>query len=198
MLERADQGIGRILRALDSLGLRQNTIVIFTNDNGGEWLSRNTPLFHHKGSVWEGGIRVPAIIRWPGRIPAGKVSRQVGITMDLTMSILVATGAPVPSAPKLEGINLFPVLAGREREVERTLFWRVKGRPQQAVRSGDWKLVFDGRAMLFNLRTDIGERNNVIGRRPDIAKRLRSLLEDWQADVDAESKRATAGVGGGV
>ena len=79
MLERADQGVGRILDALDRLGLRQNTIVIFTNDNGGEWLSRNTPLFHHKGTVWEGGIRVPAIIRWPGRIPAGSVSGQVGI-----------------------------------------------------------------------------------------------------------------------
>ena len=97
MLERADQGVGRILEALDRLGLRQNTIVIFTNDNGGEWLSRNTPLFHHKGTVWEGGIRVPAIIRWPGRIPAGSVSGQVGITMDLTASILAATGTPVPA-----------------------------------------------------------------------------------------------------
>ena len=80
-----------MLGALDKLSLRQNTIVIFTNDNGGEWLSRNTPLFHHKGTVWEGGIRVPAIFRWPGRIPAGRVSGQVGITMDLTASILAAT-----------------------------------------------------------------------------------------------------------
>jgi len=192
MLERADQGVGRILRVLDSLGLRQNTIVIFTNDNGGEWLSRNTPLFHHKGSVWEGGIRVPAIIRWPGRIPAGKVSAQVGITMDLTASILAATGTPIPAEAKLEGINLLPILEGRAREIERTLYWRVVARPQQAVRSGDWKLVFDGRAMLFNLRTDIGERNNLIGQRPDIAKRLRALLTIWQGDVDNEAKRLTS------
>ena len=193
MLERADQGVGRILETLDKLGLRQNTLVIFTNDNGGEWLSRNTPLFHHKGTVWEGGIRVPAIIRWPGRIPAGAVSGQVGLTMDLTASILAATGTPVPPEARLEGINLLPVLEGRAPEVERTLFWRVTGaRPQQAVRSGDWKLIRDGgRAMLFNLRTDIGERSNLIGQRSDIARHLRALLAAWEADVDAEAKNAT-------
>lgn len=194
MLERADQGVGRILAALDKSGLRRNTIVIFTNDNGGEWLSRNTPLFHHKGSVWEGGIRVPAIIRWPGRIPAGRVSGQVGITMDLTASILAATGMTVPPDVRLEGLNLLPVLEGRAAEIERTLFWRVVGaRPQQAVRSGEWKLLMDGgRAMLFNLRGDIGERNNLIGQRPDIARRLRPLLAAWQEEVDAEAKRATS------
>ena len=193
MLERADQGIGRILEALDKAGLRENTIVIFTNDNGGEWLSRNTPLFHRKGSVWEGGIRVPAIIRWPGRIRAGRVSGQVGITMDLTVSILAATGTPVPPEARFEGINLLPVLEGRAPEIERTLFWRVTGaRTLQAVRSGEWKLLLDGgSAMLFNLRTDIGERNNLIGQRSDIARRLRPLLAAWQEDVDAEAKRAT-------
>ncbi len=192
MLERADQGVGRILRVLDSLGLRQNTIVIFTNDNGGEWLSRNTPLFQNKGTVWEGGIRVPAVIRWPGRIPAGRVSGQVGITMDLTASILAATGTPVPAEVRLDGIDLLPVLEGRVPEIERTLFWRVIGpSPQRAVRSGDWKLLFDGpRPMLFNVRTDLGERNNMIGQRPDIARRLRSLLAAWQSDVDGEAKRA--------
>ena len=194
MLERADQGVGRILKALDESGLRQNTIVIFTNDNGGEWLSRNAPLFHHKGSVWEGGIRVPAIIRWPGRIRPGGVSHQVGITMDLTASILAATGTPVPPESHLEGINLFPVLEGRSTEIERTLFWRVTGaRPQQAVRSGEWKLLLDGgRAMLFNLRTDIGERHNLIGQHSEIARRLRPLLAAWQEDVDTEAKRATS------
>lgn len=193
MLERADQGVGQILRVLDNLGLRQNTIVILTNDNGGEWLSRNTPLFHHKGTVWEGGIRVPAIIRWPGRVPAGSVSDQVGITMDLTASILAATGTRVPAEARLEGINLLPVLEGRVPEIERTLFWRVIGAsPQRAVRSGDWKLLFDGaRPMLFNVRTDLGERNDMIGQRSDIARRLQPLLAAWQKEVDDEAKRAT-------
>jgi arylsulfatase A-like enzyme len=164
--------------------------VIFTNDNGGEWLSRNAPLFHHKASVWEGGIRVPALVRWPGRIPAGKVSGQVGMTMDLTASILAATGTAVPAEMRLDGVNLLPVFEGRAPQIERTLFWRVAG--QQAVRSGDWKLVVErGRQMLFNLRTDIGERTNVIGARSDIARRLYSSLTTWQSDVDGEAKRTS-------
>ena len=194
MLERVDDGVGRILATLDRLGLRRNTIVIFTNDNGGEWLSRNGPLFQHKGTVWEGGIRVPAIVRWPGRIPAGTVSRQVGITMDLTASILAAARVSVPADAALEGIDLLPVLARRAPVVERTLFWRVSGaRPQRAVRSGNWKLLFDGsRAMLFDLRTDVGEREDLIAAHTDVARRLRARLDAWTADVDAEAKRRTA------
>jgi arylsulfatase A-like enzyme len=188
MFERADEGVGRILETLDRLGLRDNTIVIFTNDNGGEWLSRNDPLFNRKGSVWEGGIRVPAIFRWPGHIPPGGVSGQVGITMDLTASILAATGAEVPSAARLEGINLFPVLEGAVPEIERTLFWRVMGpNPQRAVRSGDWKLLYDGpRSLLFNVRTDLSERNDLMRDQADIARRLAPLMTAWQEDVDAE------------
>jgi arylsulfatase A-like enzyme len=188
MIERVDDGVGRVLATLDRLGLRENTIVIFTNDNGGEWLSRNTPLFHHKLSVFEGGIRVPAIVRWPGRVPAGTVTGQVGITMDLTASILAATGAAVPSDMRLDGMDLFPILEARAPEVQRTLFWRGHpGRPHRAVRSGDWKLVMEPRPMLFNLRSDIGERENVIGHHPDVARRLRDLLLAWERDVAAEA-----------
>jgi arylsulfatase A-like enzyme len=191
ILERADRGVGDIVRALDSLGLAANTIVIFTNDNGGEWLSRNTPLFHNKASVWEGGIRVPAIIRWPGRIPRGTVSPQVAITMDLTASVLAAAGANIPADAALDGVNIFPILEKRTLVVERNLFWRVSGvRNQQAVRSGDWKLLIDdGRPMLFDVHKDLGERNNMIGLRPDIAQRLRPLLDKWQQDVDADAKQ---------
>jgi arylsulfatase A-like enzyme len=190
MLERADQGVGRILEALDRLGLRDNTIVIFTNDNGGEWLSRNDPLFNRKGSVWEGGIRVPAIFRWPGHIPPGGVSSQVGITMDLAASILAATGTEVPSDTRLEGVNLFPVFEGTVPQIERTLFWRVAGpTPQRAVRSGDWKLLYDGpRSLLFNVRTDPSERNDLMRDRADVARRLEPLVTAWQEDVDAEAK----------
>ena len=190
MIERVDLGVGQILATLDRLGVRENTIVIFTNDNGGEWLSRNAPFFHHKMSVWEGGIRVPAIIRWPGRIPAGKVTSQVGITMDLTASILAASGAVLPADLRLDGMNLFPILEGRAPEVERTMFWRVHPIPprnQRAVRSGNWKLVMDPRPMLFDLTRDAGERENVIGRHPDIARRLRDLLQAWEREVAAEA-----------
>ncbi|MGE3842010.1 MAG: sulfatase [Vicinamibacterales bacterium] len=190
MVERVDRGVGQILATLDRLGLRQNTIVIFTNDNGGEWLSNGGPLFHHKGSVWEGGIRVPAIIRWPVLLRPGTVTSQVGITMDLAASLLAATGTSVPRDARLDGINLFPILEGRATPVERTLFWRVPGqRPQQAVRSGDWKLVMDGgRALLFDLRTDVGERTNLIAKRPDVASQLRQTLTAWQREVDEEAK----------
>jgi arylsulfatase A-like enzyme len=191
MIERADAGIGRITRMLDSLGLTRRTLVIFTNDNGGEWLSRNTPLFHRKDTLWEGGIRVPAIFRWPGRIPAGQTTRQVGITMDLTATILAATRSPVPTNARLDGIDLLPVLERRSPAVERTLFWRIDtpARQQRAVRQGEWKLLVDSDdLLLFNLRDDIGERNDLAARRPDIVRKLLPLIKAWEADVDAEAK----------
>ena len=173
--------LGNILATLSRLGLEDDTIVIFTNDNSGEWLSDNSPLFNRKWTVWEGGIRVPTIIRWPGKIPAGKITDQVGITMDLTASILAVTETAVPDAARLEGINLFPILQGLSPEVERTLFWRTNfGRlNQKAVRSGDWKLVVDGpHTFVFNLRKDIGERNDLAA--SGHGQRLFLKLSEWQ------------------
>ena len=193
MLERADQGIGIIVQAIADAGLAENTLLVFTNDNGGEWLSRNAPLFNRKGTVWEGGIRVPAIMKWPGVIPAGRVTDQVGITMDVTATILAVTATPIPADLDLDGINLLPILTGESAEVECTLFWRATGGVHRAVRSGDWKLVIEdliwGRAsFVFNVRTDVGERNDMANIRQDVARRLRGLLDDWEADVDAEAE----------
>jgi arylsulfatase A-like enzyme len=193
MLERADHGVGQILATLDSLGVARNTLVIFTNDNGGEWLSRNAPLFNRKWTLWEGGIRVPTLLRWPGRLPAGRVSGQVGITMDLSASIVAAAGVAVPANARLEGIDLIPILAGRAPEVERTLFWRTAagGLRQRAVRKGDWKMLIDGNVhtLLFNVRKDVGERNDLASTRTDLARELRGLLAGWETDVDEEAKR---------
>ena len=191
IVERADQGVGQILAALDRRGLAANTLVIFTNDNGGEWLSRNAPLFHRKQSVWEGGIRVPALFRWPGRIPAGKASSQVGIVMDLTVTILAATGTHVPADARLEGIDLLPLLREGQSRLERTVFFRytLPARRQRAVRQGDWKLMLDGNnPMLFNLANDVGERDDLANRRTDIVRRLFPLIVQWEQDVDAEAK----------
>jgi hypothetical protein len=115
--------------------------------------------------------------------------------MDLTASILAATGTRVPAEARPDGVNLLPLLEGRTPEIERTLFWRINGPAGQlAVRSGDWKLLFDAsRPLLFNLRDDIGERQDLIGQHPEIAKRLRSLLSAWEQDVDAEAKRTATG-----
>ena len=200
VMERVDRGVGEILQALRTRGLERNTIVIFTNDNGGVGLSNSAPLFHRKFSAWEGGIRVPALLRWPGRIPAGTVSAQVGMTMDLTASILAATATQVPSDSRLEGINLLPILQGAAPEAERTLFWRTGGPSpvnmnQKAVRSGDWKLVVDGavtRVFLFNVKADPGERQDRFAQRPDIVQRLQQLLAEWESDVDAEAKAFAA------
>ena len=187
VLERADQGVGKILAALERRGLSRNTLVIYTQDNGGEWLSRNAPFFHRKDTVWEGGVRVPLVARWPGRIPAGKTSPQVGNMFDLLPTLLAATGALVPADAKLDGVSLLPVLEGRTQPFERTLFFRnvLPARAQRAVRRGDWKLMVDGpNVMVFNLRDDPGERNDLARTRQDLARQLRSLIVDWEKDVD--------------
>ena len=191
ILERADQGIGQILQALKRRGLDRNTLVIYMQDNGGEWLSRNAPLFNRKGTVWEGGIRVPAIFRWPGHLPAGRTSSQAGIVMDVTASILAATGTPAAARAQADGINLLPILEGRSALVERTLFFRftIGTTRQLAVRQGSWKLLVDGeKRYVFDLSKDIGERNDLASQRQDIARRLRPLIAAWEKDVDEEAK----------
>jgi arylsulfatase A-like enzyme len=185
MLEHADKGIGEVLRALDEAGIADNTLVIFTNDNGGEWLSRNAPLFNRKFSVWEGGIRVPSIMRWPGVIPGGRVLDQVGITMDFTATMLAVGGAQLPEGYQPEGINLMPIVSGEAPAVERTLFWRANN--TNAVRSGDYKLVSQGGStFIFNVREDPGERHDLTNVSQSIAQRLQALLKEWTDDVDAE------------
>jgi arylsulfatase A-like enzyme len=187
MLERADRGIGEILAALDRLGLTNNTLVVFTNDNGGEWLSRNAPFFHRKGTLWEGGIRVLLILRWPGVLPRGRVSPQLAITMDLSASILAAAGIRPPSNYRPDGIDLLPILRGTEPLRDRRLFWRWDrpNRQQRAVRAGRWKLVDDaGLLLLFDLSLDPGERTDLAARYPDRVAQLKQLLAAWEADVD--------------
>ena len=193
MLERADQGVGVVLATLDRLNLARNTLVIFTSDNGGEWLSRNAPLFHRKWTLWEGGIRVPAILRWPARLPAGVVSRQVGITMDLTATILAVAGANPPASYRPQGIDLIAALEGGS-EIERTLYWRAdtRGLRQRAVRRGDWKYLRDGpNELLFDVSTDLGERNDVAASHPARLEEFRRLLAAWEANVDSSKAPST-------
>jgi arylsulfatase A-like enzyme len=186
MLERVDDGVGDIMRALERHGLAQNTLVIFTNDNGGEWLSRNAPFFHRKGTLWEGGIRVPLIMWWPNRVPGGRTSKQVAITMDLTASILSAIGTARPEL-HLDGIDLLPILRSEAPVQSRELFWRA-GR-QGAVRSGKWKLLIDQpewygpHLLLFDLSKDPGERSDVAQANPAIVAKLRASLAAWAKDV---------------
>ena len=189
ILERADQGIGEIMTALEANGLADNTLLVFTNDNGGEWLSSNAPLHNRKGTVWEGGIRVPAVIRWPGVIPAGQVTEQVGITMDLSATFLAVAGAEIPAGYSLEGIDLMPVLTNQSSVVERTLFWREGNQANRAVRSGDMKLIMNGgRSFLFNVREDMEEDHDLTNRGQSETRQLRMLLDAWESEVNAEAQ----------
>jgi arylsulfatase A len=188
MLERADEGIGRILKTIDRLGLRQNTLVIFTSDNGGEWLSRMAPLFHRKTSLWEGGLRVPCILRWPAQLPANRKSSQPGITMDLTATILTAAGATIQADRPLDGIDLIPLLKRNGPAIERTFYWRGTraGSPERAVREGRLKYInqspnFPG--FLFDVTSDPGERNDLAARNPDTLRRLEALFRAWEKSV---------------
>jgi arylsulfatase A-like enzyme len=189
IMEDFDREIGKVLDALRERGLERDTLVIFTSDNGGEWLSRNDPFFHRKDTVWEGGIRVPAIVRWPGVVPADRVTPQVGITMDLTATLLALAGVR-QSDLRLEGIDLMASLT-RGATTERTLYWRVNRPPdlkQRAVRQGDYKFVEDGGLrFLFDVRRDPGERHDLVGRDPGRVKALRALVAAWEKDVDTEA-----------
>lgn len=186
MVERMDQGVGRMLVALEQQGVAGNTLFIFSSDNGGERLSSNVPLFNHKTTLWEGGIRVPCLIRWPARLPAGKVTHQPAITMDLTATILAATGTTPPVDRKLDGINLLPLLTGQQPALERTFCWRVErtGRHQKAIRHGKWKFIQDDMVeMLFDLEADIGERRDLAYQKPETVRYLKQLLAAWEADL---------------
>ncbi len=190
ILENADAGVGAILAALERNGLTRNTLVIFTNDNGGEWLSRNAPLQHRKGTLWEGGIRVPLILRWPARLPAGGTSKQVAITMDITRSILTVAGTRLPADYRPEGIDLLPMLSGATPPTARDLYWRIQrpDRQQRAVRSGRWKLLIDGgQLLLFDLDADPGERTDLAALHPDVVVRLKQAVAAWEKDVDQKS-----------
>lgn len=195
MVERVDAAVGMVVKALERHGVAEHTLIIFTNDNGGEWLSRNAPFFHRKGTLWEGGIRVPLIIRWPGRLPGGHVSSQVAITMDLTATILSATGSSVPAGYPLDGIDLLPHLRNMQSTVDRRLFWR---RPtpsvQAAVREGRWKLLADGAHLfLFDLSEDPGERNDLSREQPEIVRTLSLALKQWFEEMTKAAEGSSVG-----
>ncbi len=185
MVESLDASIGKLLAALDQQGLTANTLVIFANDNGGDRLSDNSPFFHHKFTLWEGGIRVPMIMRWPGQVPAGATCSQVGITMDLLPTILSAAGVGRPREASLDGTNLLPMAKRQADPISRTLCWRFERSKQKAVRRGRWKLINDGgfNTLLFDLEADPGERTDLAFDQPQIVTELQGALNAWEADL---------------
>jgi len=178
MIRHMDEGIGRVLAALEGIGAAQDTFVVFTSDNGGERFSDNWPLKGGKMDLLEGGIRVPHIARWPAGLPRGKAANRLAITMDWVATFLAAAGvAPHPDYP-LDGIDLL------KEETGRNLFWRMKYREQKAMRSGSWKyLAIEGNEFLFDLSRDARERANFAKRKPEIFLELRERYRQWEASL---------------
>jgi arylsulfatase A-like enzyme len=192
MLERVDAGVGMLLKELEVAGVADKTLVVFSSDNGGERWASNAPLFHHKATLWEGGIRVPCLMRWPGKIAAGGRSSVPGITMDLSATFLTAAGGEMPKDKPFDGVDLMPLVSGQGAVEERDFCWRMQrsNRTMKAIRRGNWKYVNDGNTMdlLFDLESDEGERTNLNFTHPEVVVDLKKRLADWEAEMDAEEK----------
>ena len=199
MVEAMDQAVGKVLAKLDELGLRENTLVIFTSDNGGlatseGWPTSNLPLRGGKGWMYEGGIREPLIVRWPAVVKAGSVVSTPVSSPDFFPTLLEAAGAKPQPGQTLDGASLMPVLRGGGLP-ERALFWHYPhygnqgGAPGAAVRRGDWKLIEwaeDSRTELFNLAQDLGEQHDLSAKETQRVQQLRAELAAWQKQVGAK------------
>ena len=212
-VEEIDSGVGEILEKLEELGIDDETLVLFTSDNG-PWLAYGVdggsagPLNSGKGTPWEGGIRVPGVFRWPGRIPAGVVNRELATTMDLLPTFLRLAGGEPPSGRKIDGHDISALLLGeRDARSPHDAFYYYGGdlfgepgskgpTPSafdlhlQAVRQGDWKLHLDEKTLtgsaLYHLGWDVGERDNVIGRYPEVVAELEGLARSFNRELENE------------
>jgi len=232
MIYSVDESVGRIIAKLDELQLSENTLVIFSSDNGGvggygelgtgKGITENFPLRGGKGMIYEGGHRVPFIARWPGKIPEGKECDKSIISVDLLPTLLDVTTSTPPKDQPLDGTSLLPLLTsgGQSGLPERAIYWHFPGylgqganswrtTPASAIRSGDWKLIEfleDGRLELYNLTSDIGEKQNLAQEQPDKAKAMLAQLQAWRKEVRApmptkntpSAQNATKGKGKGA
>jgi arylsulfatase A-like enzyme len=212
LIEALDRSVGRVLRTVDEAGLTDNTIVVFTSDNGGNGGYRsigldengftdNAPLKGGKGSFYEGGIRVPLLVRWPRRVAPGSASTEPAISLDLYPTLLDAAGVAPPAGYVLDGQSLLPVLTGADATLDReALYWHFPGyleafepgrwrtTPVSVIRAGPWKLLHfyeDDRRELYHLGNDLGERRDVADERPAVRHRLHRQLTRWLETMDA-------------
>jgi len=188
MLSAMDDAVGRVLAKVHELNQEDDTLIFFTSDNGGPTLqttSRNDPLRGYKGSLFEGGIRVPFLMQWKRVVPGGIVYEKPVTGFDIHVTALAAAKVPLASQPHLDGVNLIPFVTGQQSgSPHDILFWRA-GR-QHAVRMGDWKLLHDGRGardMLFNLAEDIGETRDLASEKPEILRQLQAAYEKWDKEM---------------
>jgi arylsulfatase A-like enzyme len=194
-IEQIDDSVGQILAALKKAGVDKNTLVIFTSDNG-PWLSKKhhagsaLPLRDGKFTTYEGGMREPCIMRWPDRIPAGKVCSEICGTIDVLPTFARLAGAAVPADRVIDGKNIWPLMAGRpSAKSPHKAYFYYRGTTLEAVRSGRWKLRRSKKKIeLYDLGADISEKNNLAENHPDIVKRLTSTMEEFDTELKANSR----------
>jgi arylsulfatase A len=200
LLEELDRSVGRIVAAVEAAGLAEKTLVLFLSDNGGleheqsgRVVTSNQPLRGEKGTLYEGGIRIPAIARWPGRVPKAAVCDTPAMTMDLYPTSVELASAEMPAQQPCDGVSLVPLLSDSSASLEReALYWHLPhyhhSTPAGAIRQGDWKLIefFEtGAIELYHLRRDLSEQNNLAGEEPARAQALKAALSRWRVKVKA-------------
>ncbi len=212
MIASVDESVGRVLAKLDELGLSENTLVIFSSDNGGvggyrragldkDGVTDNAPLKGGKGMFYEGGVRVPYIFCWKGKVDSGQVNTTPIISIDLYPTLCEIAGAELPGDYKLDGVSYAKLLTGEQKSLDReSLFWHFPGylgagkgkwrtTPVGSIRSGDWKLLEwfeDGRQELYNVKEDESEEHNVIDKNAGVAKDLHGKLAAWRQSIGAK------------
>ncbi|MBS0450526.1 MAG: sulfatase-like hydrolase/transferase [Proteobacteria bacterium] len=196
MIHHMDEGIGWIMQALEKAGMADNTLVVFTSDNGGERFSDNWPLVGGKMDLTEGGIRVPWIAHWPDMIRPGGTSEQLCMTMDWSATMLDAAGVAADANHPLDGVSLMPVLRDASHSFARPLHWRMNHRGQRAMRDGEWKyLRVDGNDYLFNIPQDERERANQAKKEPGRLDAMRAAWEAWNDTMPPIPEDATVSLG---
>jgi arylsulfatase A-like enzyme len=183
-----DTAIGRILARLREHGLEDDTVVIFSSDNGGDGAADNTPLRGRKATMFEGGLRVPLIVRWPKQIAPGQVNREFATTLDLFPTLVgLAGGRPEPGV-MLDGFDLPPVWRGQAKHRRTEMFWQEKS--NKAARAGNWKWMETAKGGgLFDLGTDPSESNDLGAHRPEVLAMMRTRWSAWRKEMDAAEPR---------
>ena len=186
MLACMDEAIGDVLNVLKRTGYDENTLIIFFSDNGGakKNFANNGVLRDFKQTVYEGGIRVPFIVRWPAKLPKAVVCDEPVISLDVMPTILSAAGVSLPTDRIYDGRDMLPVLRDQTKKPLHEALFFCDGSDQWAVRAGKWKLLSrKGSLQLYNLDNDIGETNNLASKEPKLLKRLKELYDNWRAQM---------------
>lgn len=188
MVSAMDDAIGEILATLCSNGIEENTLIIFFSDNGGAGVADNGPLRGTKATMWEGGLRVPCLVRWPSRLPAGEVRDDFLTSLEVFPTILAAANVEQPNEVTLDGSDMLPVLRGEEASKRETMFWQRRN--DKAARIGRYKWIDaeKGRG-LFDLKTDLGEKHDLSKERPELLAEMKSRFAQWQTEMESSEPR---------